>query len=162
MVSYLCCKGACGVATTPAVGEWMRRGEKGHPKSRKKLEKKTPRKHEIQETSRLFEAHLGIFSGLVDQGLVARCFRVLQSHFKVGSSGALLPDASGCFKVLQYQAFINNHLLERKGTTKSKPWKICHLVTRQQMQVTIPDWVAVREGVRDAFFVLRLPVILGW
>ena len=32
----------------------------------------------FRKTSRLFEAHLGIFSGLVDQELVARCFRVLQ------------------------------------------------------------------------------------
>ena len=38
---YLWGKVACGVATTQAVGEWMRRGEKGHPKSRKKLEKNT-------------------------------------------------------------------------------------------------------------------------
>ena len=67
-------RGACGVATTPAVGAWMRRGEKGHPKSRK------TEKHagSMRKPTRLFEAHLGIFSGLVDQGLVARCFTVLQ------------------------------------------------------------------------------------
>ena len=35
VISYLWGKGACGVATTPAVGEWMMTGEKGYPKSRK-------------------------------------------------------------------------------------------------------------------------------
>ena len=70
----------------------------------------------------MFEAHLGIFSGLVDQGVVARCVRVLQ-----------------------YQLSSTITCLERKGTTKSKPWRICHFVTRQQMQVTIPNWVAARE-----------------
>ena len=66
-----------------------------------KLENKHAGNMKLRKTSRLFEAHLGIFSGLVDQGLVARCVRVLQ-----------------------YQLSSTITCLERKGTTKSKPWKI--------------------------------------
>ena len=110
--------GGLRCCTTPVVGEWMRRGEKGHPKSRK-----TRNKHagnmKLRKTSRLFEAHLGIFSGLVDQGLVARCVRVLQ-----------------------YQLSSTITCLETKGTTKSKPWKICHFLSRDNK--------------------FKLPYLIGW
>ena len=53
--------------------------EEGAKKDTRKVEKleKHAGSMKFGKTLRLFKAHLGIFSGLVDQGLVARCFRVL-------------------------------------------------------------------------------------
>ena len=59
-------------------GEGVEMGEKGHPKKWKNIQKNIRKKRETQILLRLFEALLGIFSGLADQGLVARCFTVLQ------------------------------------------------------------------------------------
>ena len=75
MISYLWCKGACGVVAScrGMDEEWAEKD------TRKvgKLEKHAGNM-KFRKTSRMFEAHLGIFSGLVDQGLVGRCVRVLQ------------------------------------------------------------------------------------
>ena len=114
-----------GAREPPAAGEWLRRGEKGHPKCIKNS-KNTRKNMKIKKTSRLFEAHLGIFSGLVDQGLVARCFTVLQ--------GASVP------------SYHQQSLVRKKRNDKVKTLgNLSLFVTRQQMQVTIPNWVVARE-----------------
>ena len=84
-----------------------------------KNSKKHAENMKIRKTSRLFEAHLGIFSGLVDQGLVARCVRVLQ-----------------------YQLSSTTTCQKRKGTTKSKPWEICHFLSHDNK--------------------CKLPFLIGW
>ena len=70
-----------------------------------------------------------VLAGMVS---VARCFRVLQ--------GASVP------------AIINNHLFRKKRNDKVKTLgNLSLVVTRQQMQVTIPNWVDAREECATQF-----------
>ena len=119
----------------------MRRGRKKDLRKVEKLEKHAG-SMKFGKTLRLFEAHLGIFSGLVDQGLVARCFRVLQSHFKVGSKRGFV---ARCVRVLQYQLSSTITCQKEKERQSRTLQNLSLFVTRQQMQVAMPNWVAVRE-----------------
>ena len=58
------------------------------------------------------------------------CLKRIWASFRAWWNRIWLPDASGCVRVLQYQLSSTITCLERKGTTKSKPWKICHLLSR--------------------------------
>ena len=122
VVSYLWGKGGlrcCNKTTCRGLDE--EGAKKGHPKSRKT--RKTRRKHETQENIAIVSSTFGHLFGLGGPG-----------HGCQMRQDASVP------------ATINNHLLRKKRNDKVITLENLSLfVTRQQMQVTIPNWVAVRE-----------------
>ena len=160
MVSYLWGKAACGVATTQAVGSWMRRRKRTPEKL--KNSKKHAGSMKSGKTLRLFEARLGTFSGLVDQGLVARCFRVLHRG-SVPALKAALKQLSAilCCQMLQGASVpaICWKEKERQSQNLGESVTFCHATANASCHAQLGGCT---RGVRGAIFVLRLPVILAW
>ena len=64
-----------------------------------------------------------------------------------------MPDASGCFSTSYHQ----QSLVGKKRNDKVKTLENLSLfVTRQHMQVAMPNWVGCTRGVRDAIFCLTI------